>query len=334
MGDSTPRFKQTRLTFWTTSKSKNVTNSKEVVGGDDGRKGKGGTKQPQRQQCSDQSTQSHQNVMKPIVNDHLAPHDATATDASSPRPTTPATKTHSPRTPPKSPDNTIEDTNRGCESNSRKTRAQTISDSNRAKRFRFAEASGRPRWTSADGKIEVRVGDLTKVFAGTSGRTAIVNAANRTLLGGGGIDHAVHKAAGPQLLSACSKLPQLRAGVRCDTGDVKVTAAFELPATYIFHTVGPIWRGGEGREQQLLEKCYRKSLELATTHHIDAIAFPAISTGIYGYPLRSASEVAVNVVTQFVNKSEKQYPGKVVFCCFEESTSDLYVELLNELCNS
>jgi len=125
---------------------------------------------------------------------------------------------------------------------------------------------------------------------------AIVNAANQTLLGGGGVDGAIHRAAGPELLAACRKLPELRPGVRCETGQARITPGFRLPARYVIHTVGPVWQGGGSGEEQLLASCYRNAVELAAQHGVRELAFPAISCGVYGYPRERACEVAVTTL--------------------------------------
>ena len=137
-------------------------------------------------------------------------------------------------------------------------------------------------------RLHVICGDLV-----AQGVDAIVNAANEALLGGGGVDGAIHRAAGPQLLAACRELPELRPGVRCPTGEARITPGFLLPARFVIHTVGPVWRGGRQGEPELLAGCYRRSLSLGLEHGCRSIAFPAISTGVFGYPAEAAARIAV-----------------------------------------
>jgi len=144
---------------------------------------------------------------------------------------------------------------------------------------------------------------------------AIVNAANETLLGGGGVDGAIHRAAGPQLLAACRALPEVSAGVRCPTGEARITLGFELPARWVIHTVGPIWHGGHHGEPELLARCYRASLKLAMAHRVQSIAFPAISCGVYGYPPELAAPTAITTLRETLRGS----PGlHVQLCAFSE----------------
>ncbi|MGA2496466.1 MAG: O-acetyl-ADP-ribose deacetylase [Tepidisphaeraceae bacterium] len=162
-------------------------------------------------------------------------------------------------------------------------------------------------------RIQVISADIT-----TLKLDVIVNAANTTLLGGGGVDGAIHDAAGPELLDEC------RALHGCATGEAKITKGYNLPAKYVIHTVGPVWHGGKHREDELLASCYRNSLLLAGQHGLRSIAFPAISTGAYGYPLERATEIAVREVRAFLAAHE--LPEKVVFCCFGEHATAAYAK--------
>lgn len=150
---------------------------------------------------------------------------------------------------------------------------------------------------------------------------AIVNAANNTLLGGGGVDGAIHRAAGPGLLEEC------RALGGCETGDAKLTGGHALKARHVIHTVGPVWRGGAHGEAQLLARCYRRCLEIAAAKGIASIAFPCISTGVYGYPAEAAAQIAVQTCGAFAHESA---PREIIFCCFSREDLDLYQRLLAE----
>jgi len=157
---------------------------------------------------------------------------------------------------------------------------------------------------------------------------AIVNAANVTLLGGGGVDGAIHRAAGPELLAACRALPEIAPGVRCPTGEARITPGFRLPARHVIHTVGPVWRGGSDGEPQRLASCYRESLRVAQQHDIRSIAFPAISCGVYGYPIDRAVTIAIREVRDWL--AEAREPSRVVFCCFGAALASAYRRALGD----
>ncbi|HEY8879809.1 MAG TPA: O-acetyl-ADP-ribose deacetylase [Roseateles sp.] len=149
---------------------------------------------------------------------------------------------------------------------------------------------------------------------------AIVNAANSSLLGGGGVDGAIHRAAGPQLLEACRQLHG------CKTGQAKITPGFRLPATHVIHTVGPVWQGGAKGEEGLLASCYRACLNIARDQGLRSVAFPSISTGAYGYPIQLAAQVAVQTVQAWLRESDR--PLDISFCCFSEQDLAVYTAAL------
>ena len=164
-------------------------------------------------------------------------------------------------------------------------------------------------------------GDITRCEV-----DAIVNAANKSLLGGGGVDGAIHRAAGPELVAACRLLNG------CRTGEAKLTPGFQLKAAYVIHTVGPVWRGGTHGEADLLASCYQKSLELADANGaIRTLAFPAISTGIYGYPLRQAAKIAVGTVKAYVENYPQTIITEIIFVCFDDATLAAYEQTFKEL---
>ncbi|MGB4293211.1 MAG: O-acetyl-ADP-ribose deacetylase [Bacteroidales bacterium] len=166
-------------------------------------------------------------------------------------------------------------------------------------------------------RLSVVKGDITKMDV-----DAIVNAANRSLLGGGGVDGAIHRAAGPGLLEECKKLNG------CETGQAKITAGYNLKAKYVIHTVGPIWRGGITDEPELLASCYQQSLALAKKYKIKTIAFPGISTGVYGFPKDLAALIAVTETKRFILTNK--IPEKIIFVAFDDENFKIYKKLLGE----
>ena len=177
------------------------------------------------------------------------------------------------------------------------------------------------RPVAPDARISVVEGDITALNV-----DAIVNAANSTPLGGGGVDDAIHRAAGPALLAECRTLGG------CETGDAKITRGHNLPARWVIHTVGPVWSGGQNGEEDALRSCYRRCLELVQEHGLRSVAFPAISTGVYGYPPEPAATIAVETVNDFLFRNGAV--ERVLFVCFNRRTRDAYVAALRSWENS
>ena len=167
--------------------------------------------------------------------------------------------------------------------------------------------------------LDIRVADITTLDV-----DAIVNAANRSLLGGGGVDGAIHRAAGPQLLAECQTLDG------CDTGSAKITRGYRLKARHVIHAVGPVWHGGGSDEDALLGSCYRSALDLAAAHKLTSIAYPAISTGIYGFPADLAARIAVGTVASEVASAPRGIT-RVVFCCFAPESAAYHKDAFTEL---
>ena len=166
------------------------------------------------------------------------------------------------------------------------------------------------------GKIELVLGDITKQKV-----DAIVNAANTTLLGGGGVDGAIHRAAGPGILEECRRIGG------CPTGEARITKAYHLPAKHVIHTVGPVWRGGKAGEDELLRNCYRNSLNLAEDNGVKTIVFPSISTGAYGFPIERAASIAARTVREAIENTKSI--EKIIFVCFSQSDYEVYEKALN-----
>lgn len=167
-------------------------------------------------------------------------------------------------------------------------------------------------------RIEVVCGDITGLAV-----DAVVNAANESLLGGGGVDGAIHRAAGPELLAECRGLGG------CRTGNAKITSGYRLPAQHVIHTVGPVWDGGGDGEAELLRSCYERSLSLAEQASLQTIAFPCISTGVYSYPPDQACEIAITTVVSWMQTHD--LPAKVTFCCFSQEDQQRYLRYLNRM---
>jgi O-acetyl-ADP-ribose deacetylase len=169
-------------------------------------------------------------------------------------------------------------------------------------------------------RLDVCVADIT-----TLALDAIVNAANRSLLGGGGVDGAIHRAAGPELLAECRTLGG------CETGGAKITSGYRLPAKHVIHAVGPVWSGGGKREDELLASCYRTALDLAAAHRLASVAFPAISTGIYRFPPDRAARIAVGTVAAELATGAQRGVTRVVLCCFSSAAADHHIAALGDL---
>ncbi len=168
-------------------------------------------------------------------------------------------------------------------------------------------------------KIELLKGDITKLSV-----DCIVNAANTSLLGGGGVDGAIHRAGGPSILEDCRKIIAKQGG--CKTGEAVITTAGNLPSRFVIHTVGPVWNGGKNKEREKLAECYRNSLQIAVDNHCSSIAFPNISTGIYQFPKEEAAKIAIEIVTGFISGTNQIV--KVIFACYDQENFSIYKNLL------
>lgn len=179
-----------------------------------------------------------------------------------------------------------------------------------------------PNWLAQAqpfGLIYLLQGNITKLDT-----SAIVNAANSSLLGGGGVDGAIHRAGGPHILEECRAIRARQGG--CNTGEAVITTGGRLPTAYVIHTVGPVWQGGHKGEPELLARCYRNSLRLAADKQLESVAFPGISTGIYGYPKPEAAAIAIREISEFL--AENAFPKSVVFVAFDEASRKLYEQAL------
>ena len=171
--------------------------------------------------------------------------------------------------------------------------------------------------------MKIVQGDITTLEV-----DAIVNAANQVMLGGGGVDGAIHRAAGKELFDACLKVPEVRPGVRCPTGEARITPGFKLPAKFVIHTAGPVYRDGQHEEPEKLANCYRNSLTLAAGNGCKSVAFPCISTGVYGYPIDEAAAIAVREAQEFLKAHADM---EIIFCCFSGLDRKTYEKLLKGL---
>ncbi len=172
--------------------------------------------------------------------------------------------------------------------------------------------------------IEIVQADITTLHV-----DAIVNAANETLLGGGGVDGAIHRVAGPRLLEACRAIPEVQPGVRCPTGEARITNGFALPAGRVIHAVGPVWQGGDHGEPDLLAACHRNVLALAREHGIDSLAFPAISCGVYGYPRDAAAVTALAILAE--EQPRMRTPHRIVLCAFDRDMAQAWRQAADRL---
>jgi O-acetyl-ADP-ribose deacetylase len=177
------------------------------------------------------------------------------------------------------------------------------------------------------GRIEVQRVTVLQADITTLDVDAIVNAANEWMLGGGGVDGAIHRAAGPELLEACRRVPEARPGVRCPTGEARITPGFRLPARFVIHTVGPVWRGGELGEPRLLESCYRSSLALAAEHGLRSVAFPAISCGVFRYPVDQACALSVRTIEAVLKEGAKL--ERILLVAFDVRLRDAWERALS-----
>ena len=171
--------------------------------------------------------------------------------------------------------------------------------------------------------IEIIQGDITRLPV-----EAIVNAARESLLGGGGVDGAIHRAAGPGLLDECKSLPETSPGVRCPSGEAKVTRGYNLPAKHVIHTVGPVWQGGRHDEDEMLARCYRNVLRLAAVYNVASVAIPAISTGAYGFPLERAAAIAVRETREFLKRDS--FVQRIVLVCYDHDAKRAFERAIQD----